>query len=85
MLHLRGRAGYDFGNFMPYLTLGVARISEDGFSETGVTYGIGAEYLVTDRFGIGLEYSRSKFSDVEGLSGLDIDVDVIQLRTSYCF
>lgn len=85
LLRLRGRAGYDLGAFMPYVTLGFARYSEDGFSETGVTYGIGAEYRVTDSFAVGLEYSKSKFSDVDGLTGLDVDVDLIQLRSSYHF
>ena len=85
LLRLRGRAGYDLGKFMPYATLGVARYSDDEFSETGLTYGIGAEYLLTDQFGIGLEYSRSNFSDVSGIDGLDIDIDMIQLRASYHF
>ena len=85
LLRLRGRAGYDLGRFMPYITAGFARVSDDDFSETGLTYGIGAEYLVTDQFGIGVEYSRSNFSDVDGIAGLDLDVDMIQLRTSYHF
>ena len=85
LLRLRGRAGVDLGTFMPYVTLGFARYSEEGLSETGLTYGIGAEYLVTDQFGIGLEYSRSAFSDVGGVNGLDIDIDMIQLRASYHF
>lgn len=85
LIRLRGRAGYDLGKFMPYITVGMARLSDDGDSETGLTYGIGAEYLVTDQFGIGAEYSRSNFSDVGGITGLDADLDMIQLRTSYHF
>lgn len=90
---LRGRAGYDMGRFQPYLTLGAARVSADfegeDVSETGITYGIGAEYLVTERFSVGAEYSRSDFSDVAedetGLSGIDLDTDLVQVRASYRF
>lgn len=90
---LRGRVGYDMGRFQPYATLGAARISIDDeagdISETGITYGIGAEYLVTERFSVGAEYSRSDFSDVAedetGISGIDLDTDLVQVRASYRF
>jgi opacity protein-like surface antigen len=85
MARLRGIAGYDMGKFMPFLTLGGARLSGDGDSETGITYGIGAQYLVTDKFAVGLEYSRTSFSDIEGEAGLDADIDLIQLRGSFRF
>ncbi|UWQ54899.1 outer membrane protein [Leisingera caerulea] len=89
LTQLRARAGVDLGRFMPYATLGFARVSlESGgtdVSESGVTYGVGGEYLVTDNFSIGLEYSRSDFSDVEGVNGLDLDTDMVQLRASYRF
>jgi outer membrane immunogenic protein len=81
---LRGRAGVDLGRFLPYATLGIARTSSDGISETGLSYGVGAEYLITDRFSVGLEYSHTKFDDVDG-SGIDVDTDLFQLRTSYRF
>jgi outer membrane immunogenic protein len=64
MVRLRARAGYDLGKFLPYITIGAVQISGQGESETGLNYGIGGEYLVTDRFGLGLEYSKSKFNDV---------------------
>ena len=90
---LRGRVGYDMGKFQPYLTLGAARVSadfgDDDVSETGVTYGIGAEYLVSERFSVGAEYSRSDFSDFAedetGGSGIDLDTDLVQVRASYRF
>lgn len=89
LIQLRARAGVDLGRFMPYMTLGFARGSlDDGgvdVSETGVTYGVGGEYLVTDNFSVGLEYSRSDFSDVEGVDGLDLDTDMVQLRASFRF
>ena len=85
---LRGRVGYDMGRFQPYATLGAARISTDDdagdISETGITYGLGAEYLVTEKFSVGAEYSRSDFSDVV-TDGIDLDTDLVQVRASYRF
>ena len=85
---LRGRVGYDMGRFQPYATLGAARISIDDeagdISETGITYGLGAEYLVTEKFSVGAEYSRSDFSDVIA-DGIDLDTDLVQVRASYRF
>ena len=85
---LRGRVGYDMGRFQPYATLGAARVSTNAaagdFSETGITYGLGAEYLVTEKFSVGAEYSRSDFSDVIA-DGIDLDTDLVQVRASYRF
>ncbi|KIN71711.1 outer membrane protein [Sulfitobacter guttiformis] len=85
LTRLRGRVGYDFGKFMPYATLGIANISADDLSETGLTFGIGAEMLVTEKFSVGLEYSRSQFNDIDDVDGLDGDLDLIQLRGSFRF
>lgn len=84
MWRLRGRLGYDMGRFQPYLTLGVVRLSDSGESETGVTYGFGGDYLVTDRVSLGLEYSRSAFKDVVD-TGIDLDADLLQIRASFRF
>jgi len=82
---LRGRLGYDLGRFLPYVTLGLARFEVANTSESGMTYGIGADYLVTDRISLGLEYSRSTFDDVTGATGVDADLDLVQIRGSYRF
>ncbi|WP_299843808.1 porin family protein [uncultured Paracoccus sp.] len=83
---LRGRAGYDMGKFLPYVTLGAAHISGDNdLSETDVTYGIGGEYMVNDRFTVGAEYTKQDFSDVQNVDGLDLDTDMVQVRASFRF
>lgn len=83
---LRGRAGYDMGKFLPYVTLGAAHISGDNdLSETDVTYGIGGEYMVTDKFTVGAEYTKQDFSDVSDVDGLDLDSDMVQVRASFRF
>ena len=89
LIRLRGRAGYDFGKIQPYLTLGVAKASVDGgnvdISETGITYGVGVDYLVHDRFSVGFEYTRNDFSDVDDFGGADIDTDLAQIRGTFRF
>lgn len=93
LLRLRARLGYDAGRVMPYVTLGVAGvhgdIAGDRLADTGLTYGIGADVRVTDRFSVGLEYSRNTFKDIlddlTGVLGLDLDTDLVQVRASYRF
>lgn len=90
LLRLRARAGYDAGRFLPYVTLGAARLKADltdevSVSDTGVTYGIGADFKVTEQFVVGAEYSRQDFSDAADIDGLDIDTDMVQLRASFRF
>lgn len=89
LTRLRARAGYDMGRFMPYVTLGVAKLSADtgtyDISETDVTYGIGGDFKVTDKFTVGAEYSKQDFSDVDDVDGLDLDTDMVQLRAAYHF
>lgn len=82
---LRGRAGYDAGRFLPYVTLGAAHISGDDLSETGFSYGIGADFKVTEQFTVGAEYTRQSFSDIENVDNLDADLDLIQIRGAYHF
>lgn len=90
MWRLRARAGYDAGRFMPYVTLGAARVSADlggglDLSETGVTYGIGADFKVTEQIVVGAEYTRQDFNDVSDIDGLNLDADLVQLRASFRF
>lgn len=89
LTRLRARAGYDMGRFMPYVTLGVAKLSMDtgtyDISETDVTYGIGGDFKVTNNFTVGAEYTKQDFSDVDDIDGLDLDTDSVQLRAAYHF
>lgn len=85
LLRLRARAGYDAGRFLPYVTLGAARLKLDDVSENAVTYGVGADFKVTERFVVGAEYSRQDFNDVSGVDGVDLDTDMVQLRASFRF
>lgn len=85
---LKGRLGYDAGNWMPYATLGLARAEASdatgSITESGMTYGIGVDFAVTPNFILGAEVGRSSFSDVAG-SSVDLDIDSLQIRASYKF
>lgn len=89
LTRLRARAGYDMGSFMPYVTLGAARVSTDvgsySIKETGMTYGIGGDFKVTDQITMGAEYTRQKWNDVADISGADLDADLFQVRASWRF
>lgn len=95
MYRLRVRAGYDAGRWMPYVTLGAARMSYDHqaatpadsfkVKETGITYGIGADFKVVDNFTVGLEYTKQDWDDVDDVDNKDFETDLIQLRASYRF
>lgn len=85
---LRGRVGYGAGRFMPYVTLGAAHISGNNnkdFSETGISYGIGTDFKVTEKFTVGAEYSRVSFDKIKDLSDKDMDINLIQIRGAFHF
>ena len=89
LTRLRLRAGYDAGKFLPYATVGVAKLSTDEFSDTGMTYGVGVDYKVAEHFTVGAEYSRNDFKDVlkdsAGVDGNDLDLNMVLVRASYNF
>lgn len=90
LTRLRARAGYDMGRFMPYVTAGAAHLSQDlgdgiDVSETAFSYGIGADYKVTEKVTVGAEYTRQDFNDVDNIDGLDLDTDMVQVRAAYRF
>lgn len=85
LVRLRGRAGYDLGRFLPYVTLGAAHVETDDLSDTAFTYGIGADFKVTERVTVGAEYTRQDFDGVNDVSSFDVDSDMVQVRASFRF
>lgn len=88
LTRLKGRIGYDAGQWMPYAMLGFARLDAtdgfDSYGKSGVTFGLGADFAVTNNFVLGLELSRSAFSDFI-VEGIDADIDTLQIRGSWKF
>ncbi|MFQ6548262.1 outer membrane protein [Aestuariibius sp. 2305UL40-4] len=85
---LMGRAGYQFGRVMPYLTAGLTylEIEADGddLSDTGFAVGVGADVLVTEQFMIGVEYIQNDFDEFDDTDA-DVDYETIALRGSFRF
>ena len=82
ILRLKGKVGYDAGNFLPYFTAGVARLNSDDAGiedENGYLYGIGADYMVTDSVTVGAELLQHDFDD------LDTEARTLSLRAAYNF
>lgn len=88
LIRLKGRLGYDADRWMPYATLGLAHAKADlgpiSVSDNGFSFGIGADFAVSRNFVLGAELTRSSFSNIEG-TGLDLDIDTIQIRGSWKF
>lgn len=84
---LRGKAGFDGGAFMPYLTAGVAfagaTASEAGTDSTqmhfGWTAGAGVEVAVVDNVSVDLQYRYSDYGTAD--YSLDTDDATFDLST----
>ncbi len=88
-LELRARAGYAFDRVMVYGFVGAARsrIVEGAvtLNQTGVSYGLGVQALVTRNMFVGLELARR---DVEGTAlgqTVSSDIDTVSLRVGFQF
>ena len=76
ILRVKGRVGYDAGQFLPYVTGGVVRANVSGTGLLGDTdleadgdfYGLGVAYKFSDSILVGGEVLQHKFyeGDVEG-------------------
>lgn len=85
---LKAKLGYDAGQFMPYLTAGVARLQTAGALDgdtDGSFAGLGLSYLATDNLIVGGEVLQHQFEDVADASGVDIDATTLSLRASFRF
>lgn len=82
------RAGYDAGNFMPYLTAGVAQayLNDSGtdVDDSGYFYGAGLDYKFGENIVVGAEILQHQFDDFNG-TGTDLEAMTASLRVSYKF
>jgi outer membrane immunogenic protein len=84
------RLGYDAGNWLPYVTAGVAQVrtSSDAAAfdtdDTGPFGGVGVEYRLNDSIRIGGEVLQHQFEDYDG-TGVDIDATTAAARVSFQF
>jgi outer membrane immunogenic protein len=83
-VRLKGIAGYDSGAFLPYLTVGMSRLSDDNNSDTVLAYGVGAKYAFNANWTAGLEYlveTKDNFDD----TGFDVENREFALKLDYRF
>lgn len=87
VLRAKLRAGYDAGNWLPYLTAGAAQLTTSGAiddSDTGSFYGVGVDYRVGNDIRVGAEVLDHQFDDFDG-SGIDVEATTVSARVSFEF
>ena len=84
-LDAKARLGYAFGRALVFGTVGysTAHIDLAGNSQSfnGVSYGVGADYLVTDNIFLGAEYTKRNLSK----NSYDADPSTFGIRVGYKF
>lgn len=81
------RAGYDLGEFLPYVAVGVsqARLAGDiDETDNGTFARVGIDYRLTDNLSLGGQYTHYRYEDFAG-TGDDFDVSATGARLSLHF
>lgn len=87
MISARLRLGYDLGRVLPYVAVGGAQLTTDpswGEKDTGIIYGAGVDFAVSDHWMVGADITHYQFNDFAG-SGYDISGNGFGMRVSYRF
>ena len=82
---LKGRIGYDAGQFLPYATAGFANLNVDGESGDGYVLGAGLEYAATENIRVRGEYLNHQFDDFGDTDGVDVKADTFSIGLNYAF
>lgn len=80
----KAKLGYGMGRTMVYTTAGMSKVNTSLGEASAPVYGIGAEYKVTERFGVGAEYLSEDFEDL-GSTTTDLNSDTLNLRGTLRF
>lgn len=86
-LSLKAKAGYDMGEFLPYVTAGVSQLELDGattLKDKAFVYGVGFDYKLSDNVFVGGEVTQLKADDFDG-SSVDLEQTNVALKVSYGF
>lgn len=83
-------AGYDAGRILPYAAVSFAKLTLDGpagdsFDDTGFGFGLGAKFMASPRFMVGVEWMTNEFDANDFGGDLDIDLNTFSLSASYRF
>lgn len=94
MIDLKGRVGFASDRALFYGVLGLSRVSYNfdivpaqNYDATGLGYGLGVDFAVTDRLMVGLEYMNRKTDGDIPTTVLtsDLDVNTLSLRVGLSF
>ncbi|MDP1669736.1 outer membrane protein [Phaeovulum sp.] len=91
VLEIKGRLGYAMDRVMVYGTLGYmsGTITDTSgptdYDANGMTYGLGAEFMLTDRIFAGLEYQRAALTGTYMANEVAVDLDTVALRVGFQF
>ncbi len=94
VIDLKGKVGFAADRVMFYGALGVSKLDYEfstapalNYSTRGVSYGLGVDYALTERFTMGLEYLARKTDGDVPFAGLtsDIDLNTVSLRAGFSF
>jgi len=88
MARAKLRAGFDAGPALIYATggavYGTADIGGTGYNDTGYFYGLGIDYMVTDRITVGAEVTQNQWGEFSD-SGTELDSTTAALRVNMRF
>ncbi|MBU2936939.1 MULTISPECIES: outer membrane protein [Pacificibacter] len=88
MTRLKFRAGYDLGKVVVYGIVGAnyanATIGGTDYSDTGVSYGLGADYALSDAVVAGFEVLQNDFNEFDD-SGSDLSATTVGAKIAYRF
>lgn len=85
LISANARLGYDLGRVLPFVSVGLGQLSTVSLGDdTGLLYGAGAEFAVTDRWNLGAEFTRYDFEDFNS-SGIDLSGNLVGVRASFNF
>lgn len=88
VLALKLTAGREIGNSLVYGTLGAARANASvggvDLSDTGLIYGAGFDYAVSERWTVGGEVTEHKFDNFDA-SGVDFDATTVKAKVGMRF
>jgi opacity protein-like surface antigen len=89
LVRLGLEVGYDAGPALIYATVGLAQleVSQGGASGDGdgLFYGLGIDYMVSDRVTLGAEILRHEFDDFNNLPGNNLEATTFGINVAYRF
>lgn len=88
MTRLKLRVGYDLGKVAVFGIVGAnyadATINDVDYSDTGVSYGVGADYALSDAVVAGFEVLQNDFDEFDD-SGSDLSATTVAAKVAYRF